>query len=103
MLTEYIARRAVDANELEMLLTAVEEPSDARLALLTGMQAGLEGQLDVTPPGNWDSVYARLQADDSVADRAQTISQQFGGIEAAKQLMTTLKDRMLTQRPVGAP
>ncbi len=93
MLTEYIARRAVDANELEMLLTAVEEHSDARLALLTGMRAGLEGQLDVTPPGNWDSVYARLQADDSVADLAQTIAQQFGGIEAAKQLMTTLKDQ----------
>ena len=93
MLTEYIARRAVDANELEMLLKAVEERSDARLALLTGMRAGLEGQLDVTPPGNWDSVYARLQADDSVADLAQTISQQFGGIEAAKQLMTTLKDQ----------
>ena len=93
MLTEYIARRAVDANELEMLLTAVEERSDARLALLTGMQAGLEGQLDATRPGNWDSVYARLQADDTVADLAQTISQQFGGIEAAKQFMATLKDQ----------
>ena len=92
MLTEYIARRAVDANELEMLLTAVEERSDARLALLTGMRAGLEGQLDVTPPGNWDAIYARLQADDSVADLAQTISQQFGGIGVAKQFMTTLKD-----------
>ena len=92
MLSEYIARRAVDANELEMLLTAVEERPDARLALLTGMRAGLEGQLDVTPPGNWDAVYARLQADDSVADLAQTILQQFGGIEAAKQFMTTLKD-----------
>jgi putative heme-binding domain-containing protein len=92
MVTEYIARRAVDANELEMLLTAVEERSDARLALLTGMRAGLEGQLDVTPPGNWDAIYARLQADDSVADLAQTISQQFGGIGAAKQFMTTLKD-----------
>ncbi len=92
MLTEYIARRAVDANELEMLLTAVEEGSDARLALLTGMRAGLEGQLDVTAPGNWDAIYARLQADDSVADLAQTISQQFGGIGVAKQFMTTLKD-----------
>ena len=93
MLTEYIARRAVDANELEMLLTALEERSDARLALLTGMQAGLAGQLDATPPGNWDSVYARLRADDNVADLAQTISQQFGGIEAAKQFMATLKDQ----------
>ena len=92
MLTEYIARRAVDANELEMLLTAIEERSDARLALLTGMRAGLEGQLDVTAPGNWDAIYARLQADDSVADLAQTISQQFGGIGVAKQFMTTLKD-----------
>jgi putative heme-binding domain-containing protein len=93
MLVEYIAHRAVDANQLEILVAALEELSDARLALLKGMQAGLEGQFDVTPPANWQTVYAGLREDENVAEIALAVAQQFGGIEAAQQYMATLKDR----------
>ena len=93
MLVEYIARRVVDANELEILVTSLEKRSDTRLTLLKGMQAGLEGQFDLTPPGNWEAVYAMLRSDQNVAEVALAVAQQFGGIEAASQFMATLKDK----------
>ncbi len=93
MLVNYIARRAVDANQLEALITSLEKRSDARPSLLKGMQAGLEGQIDVTPPQNWETVYASLRKDRTVADTALEVSQQFGGIEAARQFFRTLTDK----------
>ena len=93
MLAEHIARRAVDADELEVLITSLERRSDARADLLKGMRAGLEGRFDVSPPGNWEKVYAKLKKDRRVADIALDIAQQFGGIEAAQQFMATLRDK----------
>ncbi len=92
MLTEYIARRAVDAEELEFLVTSLDDRSEARPALLAGMRAGLEGQVFAEPPPNWDRVYGRLQRDREVADLALEIEQQFGGVEVARQFLATLDD-----------
>ena len=58
MIVEYIARRAVDANELETLVAWIDKQPDSRLNLLKGMRDGLEGQLDLAPPDNWADVYA---------------------------------------------
>ena len=92
MLTEHIARRTVDADELETLVTSLERRSDVRIDLLEGMRAGLEGRYDVEPPDNWERVYPELEKDRRVADTALDIAQQFGGIEAARRFMTTLED-----------
>lgn len=92
MLTENIARRAVDADELGFLVTSLDDRSDARPALLRGMLAGLEGQVYAEPPDNWERVYARLKRDRNVADLALEVEQQFGGVEVARQFLATLDD-----------
>ena len=92
MLTENIARRAVDADELGFLVTSLDDRSDARPALLRGMLAGLEGQVYAEPPDNWERVYGRLKRDRNVADLALEVEQQFGGVEVARQFLATLDD-----------
>ena len=93
MLTENIARRAVDADELEFLVTSLDDRSEARPALLRGMLAGLEGQVYAEPPDNWERVYGRLKRDRNVADLALEVEQQFGGVEVARQFLATLDDQ----------
>ena len=92
MLTENIARRAVDADELGFLVTSLDDRSDARPALLRGMLAGLEGHVFAEPPDNWERVYGRLKRDRNVADLALEVEQQFGGVEVARQFLATLDD-----------
>ena len=92
MLTENIARRAVDASRLTTLVTSLDDRSDARPALLKGMRAALEGQFEVERPDNWAGVYGKLKRDRSVADLAHEVDQQFGGVEAARQFLATLED-----------
>ena len=92
MLTENIARRAVDADELEFLVTSLDDRSEARPALLRGMLAGLEGQVYAEPPDNWERVYGRLKRDRNVAGLALEVEQQFGGVEVARQFLATLDD-----------
>lgn len=92
MINEYIGRRLVDADQLESLVASLKKKSNARLALLKGMQAGLEGRSDMTPPDNWDSVYTKLRADRKVAEVALAVAQQFGNIEATMEMLATLKD-----------
>ena len=92
MLTEHIARRLVDANRLEMLVTSLGDRSDARLALLQGMRAGLERKFEVERPDDWAGVYRELQRDRSLADLAEEVDRQFGGGEAARQFIAILDD-----------
>ena len=92
MLTENIGRRIVDAHRLETLVTSLGDRSDARKDLLKGMRAGLEGQFEVERPDNWAGVYRKLKRDRSLADLAQEVDQQFGGVEAARQFIATLED-----------
>ena len=92
MLTENIGRRIVDAHRLETLVTSLGDSSDARKDLLKGMRAGLESQFEVERPDNWADVYRKLKRDRSVADLAQEVDQQFGGVEAARQFIATLED-----------
>jgi cytochrome c553 len=94
MLTGYIARRAVDANAAEAVVTALGPQPANRLHLLEGMRNGLEGRTDATPPHNWQDAYERLQrADGPVAELARAIAGQFGDGEAARQALATLQNR----------
>ena len=92
MLSENIARRAVAANQLEFLVTSLDDRSDARPALLRGMRDGLEGQFELDRPEEWASVYRKLKRDKSLADLAEEVDQQFGGVEVARRFLATLDD-----------
>ncbi|WPP51019.1 PVC-type heme-binding CxxCH protein [Catalinimonas niigatensis] len=95
MLTQFIARRAVDANATEQLIVKIGQNPKAQIYLLEGMRDGLEGQVDLTAPANWKEVYAKLQQskNNQVKQLALEIAQQFGDTEAAKQYLATLKNK----------
>ena len=60
MIAEFIARRLVDAGELNVLVAGLESPSKVRLDMLKGMRDGLEGHSDLSAPDNWSNVYSKL-------------------------------------------
>ena len=93
MISQFIARRVVDAGAIETLISRIEQQPDSRLPMLQGMLAGLEGQFDVAAPPNWPPVYARLRLDEEVAELATAVAQRMGDIEAARQSLATLRDR----------
>jgi putative membrane-bound dehydrogenase-like protein len=94
MLAEYSARRAVDADAAETLISYIEKETYAQVSLLEGMRAGLEGRNDLPAPRNWSAVYAKLQRSNSkVAALAAEIAQQFGDAEAAQRSLAALKNK----------
>ncbi len=93
MLRQHVARRLVDADEIDRLITAVGERSDAQVDLLEGMRAALDGRFDMAEPAGWEEVNARLARNRKTADIALDISQQFGSIEASMEFMATLQDK----------
>ena len=93
LISQFIARRVVDAGAIETLISRIEQQPPSRLPLLQGMLSGLEGQFDVVAPGNWAPVYARLRLDDEVAELATAVAQRMGDNEAAQQSLDTLQDR----------
>jgi putative membrane-bound dehydrogenase-like protein len=95
LVAQYIARRTVDANAIETLVTALGKLPKPPVSMLQGMREGLEGRYDLAAPANWSAVYARLQKspDEIVARLAQDIAQQFGDTEAVKKTLATLKNK----------
>ena len=94
MVTKFIARRAVDADALEILVNAVGKKSKNQVTLLEGMRDGLDGRTDLKTPANWKTVYAKLkQGEKPVAQLAVELSNHFGDTEAAKNAMTVLKNQ----------
>ena len=93
MISQFSARRVVDAGAIETLISRIEQQPNSRLPLLQGMLAGLEGQFDVAGPPNWAPVYAKLRLDDEVAELATAVAQRMGDNEAARQSLGTLQDR----------
>ncbi len=95
MAAEFVARRAVDADAIEVLVEWVAKPSKTQIRMLDGMRAGLEGRTDLTAPSNWEAIYTKLQQsqEDSVKELALEVAQHFGDTEAAKRFLATLKDK----------
>ncbi len=95
LLAQFTARRAVDADVVETVIAALAKKPQTLVSLLEGMRDGLEGRSDLTTPANWSPVYAQLQQSDKAQVRqlALEIAQQFGDTEAAKQYLTTLKNK----------
>ncbi|MED5453838.1 MAG: PVC-type heme-binding CxxCH protein [Verrucomicrobiota bacterium] len=63
LVTEYIARRAVDARQLEELSQVLGqlEREETIVHMLRGFSAGLKGLRDVKAPTSWGATYAKLQ------------------------------------------
>jgi putative membrane-bound dehydrogenase-like protein len=94
MLTQFIARRVVDADQLPTLVAAIGKAPANRMNLLEGMRDGLEGRTDIKTPANWPAVYAKLkQSDKNTAALALELSRQFGDTEAAKSDLTALANK----------
>jgi len=93
MTTRYMARKAVDIDELFTLVAWVEKRSPAQQDLLEGMLAGLEGRTDVEAPSNWQPVYTKLQKDRDISQLATSIAQQFGDAEAVQQFLAIIENK----------
>ena len=93
LLSEYTARRLVDADELGVLASGIQSHSKGRASMMKGMRDGMEGLSDIEPPKNWDEIYATLKGDKRVSEVATEIAQQFGDIEATMQLIATLNNK----------
>ncbi|MEO5599777.1 MAG: PVC-type heme-binding CxxCH protein [Cyclobacteriaceae bacterium] len=94
LIAQYTARRAVDADATEALITHIEKSPYALFNLLEGMRDGLESRNDMSAPSNWTAVYLKLQqSKGKISEIAVEIAQQFGDTEAAKQSIATLKDK----------
>jgi putative heme-binding domain-containing protein len=92
LVTEFIARRVVDADAMESLTAALGQYGEARVEMLQGMRAGLEGRTELSPPAGWASVYEILREDEDAAPIAIEVAQYFGDDAAAGQLLERLMD-----------
>ena len=94
LVTEYIARRAVDADALERLVALIGESGRNTQQLMTGMLSGMEGRTDLEIPSNWQTVSARMQRSGGKEKAlAMQISELFGDAEATQRAFATLKDK----------
>lgn len=97
MVTQFIARRTVDADVVERLVSLVGKKTTNQVSLLEGMHDGLEGRTDLKTPANWNAVYAGLKSQGKpVAQLAYEISNHFGDTEAAKNALVVLKNKNAT-------
>jgi putative membrane-bound dehydrogenase-like protein len=94
MLAQFIARRAVDADNVEAVVSEIAKRPKAVDSLLEGLRDGLQGRVDLTAPAGWAPVYARLKADPRTARVAAEVAQQFGDTETVRRnLATVTSDR----------
>ena len=93
MVTQFIARRLVDAEATELLVKTIGTTTQNRIPLLEGMGDALEGRSDVRTPTNWKLVYKKLKlARDKSTDLANGIAQSFGDIESTNKALVSLKN-----------
>lgn len=94
--TQNMARRAVDGNQLEKLVALIEKGGSNADHLLSGMLSGMEGRIDLKTPSNWKSVSEKLRkAGGKKEQLALEISGLFGDTEATQRAFATLKNKSL--------
>src|SRR5690606_10553210 len=98
MVTQYVARRAVDGDELQRLVALIGMQRSNTEDLLVGMLNGMEGRTDLKLPPNWKAVADKLQhGEKGISELAVAVSGLCGDREATQPAFTVLKDR---QAPV---
>src|SRR5690606_27801620 len=94
LVTQYIARRAVDEDESHRLVALIGMQENNTEDLLAGMLSGMEGRTDLNMPPNWKSVAESLQhRDGNVVALAMKVSGLFGDQEATQLAFTVLKNK----------
>lgn len=93
MLTRFIARRAVDGDAVDAVVSALEKSVLAERPassigqgttsdILQGMKDALESRYDVAAPLRWAAVYDRLQRNPTLSRLAADINRQFSDASA---------------------
>jgi putative heme-binding domain-containing protein len=92
LLAQFIARRAVDANAIDVVVDAIASDPPTQISLLEGMRDGLEGRVDLTASASWNALYRRLRRSDATVARvAQQIADQFGDTAAARRHLAVIQ------------
>ena len=98
-LTQWFARRAVAAQQLEAVAVTLTSATSltTRLALLQGLRDGLAGlgRRESSPPKNWGAASAALLAtgDAKLRELVTQVSQLLGDTKAAASQLALLQDR----------
>lgn len=93
MITQFIARRIVDADQTAVLVNHISKNAANQKDLLRGFLDGLEGKPGAKAPESWKSLYAQLKKDEHLSDLALEIAQRFGDSDAASQYLALLKNQ----------
>ncbi|MGY4385710.1 putative membrane-bound dehydrogenase-like protein [Pedobacter sp. UYP24] len=94
LIRKFIARRAIDADATDALVSWIAKQNHIDTAMVIGMRDGLEGRTDLKTPLNWKSAYAKMQASgDRNKQLSLEIAQYFGDTEAAAAYFHTLHDK----------
>ncbi len=94
MIANYIARRLIDANEHELLVSYIEKSTKNLPSILEGMRDGLEDRFDIKAPKNWNSAYQKLTLQKGqIPKLAKLIAQRFGDTDASQNNLSTLKNK----------
>ncbi len=91
-IVQKIARRLVDGNQMEKLIADIGQKSAVQSDLLSGMLAGLEGNMDVKEPSNWAVVYKSLRSDPKLSSMTDAIAHKFGNVEVTKKMLAVIQD-----------
>lgn len=94
MVTQYIARRAVDGDKTQQLVELIGKGGHNTEDLLIGMLSGMEGRTDLQTPANWKSVAAKLhRSTPRQKELTEEISGLFGDREATQRAFAVLNDK----------
>lgn len=92
--TQNIARRTVDGDEIEKLVAFIGIGGPNTEQLMSGMLSGMEGRTDLKITSNWKTVAEKMQkSGGQKAVLALEISSLFGDTEATQRAFAILKDK----------
>ncbi|MEX2566328.1 MAG: HEAT repeat domain-containing protein, partial [Cyclobacteriaceae bacterium] len=93
LITKFMARRAVDGDEVELLVNQIDRSPNNRKLMLEGMLNGMEGRTDIERPNNWNNVAEKLNTNSEEAILAQSISALFGDAAAIRKALALVKNK----------
>jgi len=97
LLTGYMARRAVDGDQLNPLVASIQKATTNKILLLEGMINGMEGRTDLSVPDNWKTLESQLKGNKTTAKLAEDISALFGDAEATQKALANLQNSTVSQ------
>lgn len=94
LITNYIARRLIDANNPELVVGTLVQSSKNAKTILEGIRDGLDERFDLKAPKNWPIIYSKLKLQKGeIAILATQIAQRFGDTEASQNYLAILKNK----------